>query len=198
MSAIRVPFVPENVDGSEQMLSIEDRALCKNRVIYHSGGIDDANANIICMKLDYLNDKCSTDPIRMIFVDCPGGSVSAGMAILDTMRTMECPVITECRGLCASMGAVLFAAGDKRYIMENAEVMCHQPSAGTQGMVSSMDVDIDHFKKTRTRLNRILAKHTHQSEKRIQKDTEKDKWFSAEEAVAYGLADEIIYGKRKE
>lgn len=196
MSTIRIPHVPENIDGIEQMISIEDRALCKNREVFHFGPIDDASAHVIDMKLNYLNDK-SNDPVKLILKDCPGGSVSAGMVIYDTMQTLDCPVITVCKGMCASMGAVLFAAGDKRYIMENAKVMCHQPSAGTQGMVSSMDVDIDHFKKTRTRLNRILAKHTGQSEKRIQKDTEKDKWFWAEEAVAYGLADEIIYGKRK-
>lgn len=198
MNISRIPYVPENINGCDQMIPMDDRALLKKREIRHSGPIDTESAHVITMKLDYLNDKSTIDPVKLILEDCPGGSVSAGMVIYDTMQTLECPVITVCVGMCASMGAVLFASGDKRYIMENAEVMCHQPSAGTQGMVSSMDVDIDHFKKTRTRLNRILAKHTGQSEKRIQKDTEKDMWFCAEEAVAYGLADEVIYGKRKE
>lgn len=200
MSVGRIPYVPENVNGNDQMIPMDDRALLKKREIRHSGPIDTESAHVITMKLDYLNDKSSEDPIKLVFVDCPGGSVSAGMAIYDAMQTVDCEVSTVCLGRCASMGALLFAAGSKgkRYVMENAEIMCHQPSAGTQGMVSNMDVDIDHFKKVKTRLNKILAKHTGQSTKRIQKETERDKWFSAAEAVAYGLADEIIYANRKE
>ncbi len=197
MSSNQIPYVPEHIGGGEQLISMEDRALYKNREIYHTGPIDEASAHLIGMKLDYLNDKSPTDPIKLIFTDCPGGSVSAGLAIYDVMRTVDCPVVTVCRGMCASMGAVLFAAGDERYIMENANVMCHQPSAGTRGMVSHMDIDVDHFKKEKTRLVGILAKHTGQSEKRIRRDTERDKWFSAEEAVAYGLADGILFEKKK-
>lgn len=198
MSVRRIPYVADNINGSDQLIPIDDWALLKERKIYLSEPIDDANAHIITMKIDYLNNKSTDAPITMV-INSPGGSVSAGLAIYDAMQTAECPIITVCSGICASMAAVIFSAGSRgeRYIMENAEVMCHQPSAGTQGMVSSMDIDIDHFKKTRTRLNQILAKHTGQSEEQIYKDTERDRWFSAEEAVAYGLADKIIYGNRK-
>ncbi|MBR3973508.1 MAG: ATP-dependent Clp protease proteolytic subunit [Oscillospiraceae bacterium] len=197
---MRIPHVPDTINGVDQLIPLDDWTLVKKREIRHAGPIDTVAAHLICMKLDYLNDKDSEEPIRLIFEDCPGGSVSAGMAIYDAMQTVDCPVITVCMGMCASMGAVLFAAGSKgkRYIMEHAEIMCHQPSAGTQGMVSNMDIDINHFRAVRVRLNKILAKHTGQSEKRIQRETEKDRWFTAEEAVAYGLADEIIYEKRKE
>ena len=199
MSLNRIPYVADCINGIDQLISVNDWVLIKERKIYLTGPVDDEIAHTVTMELDYLNNKSVDDPITLV-INSPGGSVTAGLAIYDAMQNVDCPVVTVCSGICASMGAVLFAAGSKgkRYIMENAEVMCHQPSAGTQGMVSSMDIDIDHFKKTRTRLNRILAKHTGKSENQIHKDTERDRWFSAEEAVSYGLADEIVYSKRKE
>lgn len=196
---IRIPQVSERVNGVEQQLCLEDWFLLKKRQIHLSGPVDTQSAHLIAMQIEYLDEKDPREPIRLVLEDCPGGSVSAGMVIYDAMQTARCPVITVCRGKCASMGAVLFAAGSKgsRYILENAQLMCHQPSAGTQGMVSAMDIDLLHFKAEKERLNGILAKHTGQTKKRIARDTERDRWFTAEQAVAYGLADAIIHGGKE-
>jgi ATP-dependent Clp protease protease subunit len=193
-----VPHVAENINGSDQMTSLFDRELVKNRTIYISGPIDSATALLAVAKLYYLSD-ISDDPITIIFVDCPGGSVTAGWAIYDAIQNVACEVSTVCMGMCASMGAFLLASGTKgkRIVTPNSEVMIHQPSAGTQGMVTDMEINIEHFQRVKRRINATLAKHTGKSEKQIKKDSERDHWMSAEEAVAYGLADEIDYGAQR-
>lgn len=195
MSMGLVPHVAENINGSDQMTSLFDRELVKNRTIYISGPIDSATALLVVAKLYYLAD-ISDDPIKIIFVDCPGGSVTAGWAIYDAIQHVACEVSTVCMGMCASMGAFLLASGTKgkRIVTPNSAVMIHQPSAGTQGMVTDMEINIEHFQRVKRRINATLAKHTGKSEKQIKKDSERDHWMSAEEAVAYGLADEIDYG----
>ena len=198
MSMGLVPHVAENINGSDQMTSLFDRELVKNRTIYISGPIDSATALLAVAKLYYLSD-ISDDPITIIFEDCPGGSVTAGWAIYDAIQNVACEVSTVCMGMCASMGAFLLASGTKgkRIVTPNSEVMIHQPSAGTQGMVTDMEINIEHFQRVKRRINATLAKHTGKSEKQIKKDSERDHWMSAEEAVAYGLADEIDYGAQR-
>lgn len=196
MSMGLVPHVAENINGSDQMTSLFDRELVKNRTIYISGPIDTATALLTVSELYYLADISSDDPITIRFVDSPGGSVTAGMAIYDAIQNIPCPVSTVCMGMCASMAAFLLASGTKgkRLVTPNSEVMIHQPSAGTQGMVTDMEISIEHIQRVKRRLNATLAKHTGKSEKQIKKDSERDRWMSAEEAVAYGLCDEIDYG----
>lgn len=196
MSTGLVPHVVENINGSDQMTSLFDCELVKNRTIYISGPIDSAIALMTVSKLYYLVDISDDDPITIRFVDSPGGSVTAGMAIYDAIQNIPCQVSTVCMGMCASMAAFLFASGakGKRIITPNSEVMIHQPSAGTQGMVTDMEINIEHFQRVKRRINATLAKHTGKTEKQINKDSERDYWMSAEEAVAYGLADEIDYG----
>lgn len=125
--------------------------------------------------------------------------MTAGWAIYDAIQNVACEVSTVCMGMCASMGAFLLASGTKgkRIVTPNSEVMIHQPSAGTQGMVTDMEINIEHFQRVKRRINATLAKHTGKSEKQIKKDSERDHWMSAEEAVAYGLADEIDYGAQR-
>lgn len=197
MSINLIPSVVENINGSDQMVSLFDRDLTKNRTIYISGSIDSATALLTVLKINYLAD-ISHDPIKIVFVDCPGGSVSAGMAIYDAIHHVECDVSTICMGMCASMGAILLAAGTKgmRIVTEKSEVMIHQPSAGTQGMVTDMEINIEHFQKVKHRINSLLAKHTGKSEAQIKKDLERDFWMSAEEAVEYGIADIIDSGSK--
>lgn len=195
MSISLVPHVVENINGSDQMTSLFDRELVKKRTIYISGPIDSATALLTVAKLYYLAD-ISDDQITITFVDCPGGSVTAGWAIYDAIQHVACDVSTVCMGMCASMGAFLLASGTKgkRFVTPNSEVMIHQPSAGTQGMVTDMEINIEHFQRVKRRLNATLAKHTGKNEKQIKKDSERDNWMSAEQAVDYGLADEIDYG----
>lgn len=199
MSISLVPHVAENINGSDQMTSLFDRELVKNRTIYISGPIDSATALLTVSELYYLADISSEDTITIRFVDSPGGSVTAGMAIYDAIQSISCPVSTVCMGMCASMSAFLLASGTKgkRIVTPNSEVMIHQPSAGTQGMVTDMEINIEHFQRVKRRINATLAKHTGKSEKQIKKDSERDHWMTAEEAVAYGLADEIDYGARR-
>lgn len=154
MSMGLVPHVAENINGSDQMTSLFDRELVKNRTIYISGPIDSATALLAVAKLYYLSD-ISDDPITIIFVDCPGGSVTAGWAIYDAIQNVACEVSTVCMGMCASMGAFLLASGTKgkRIVTPNSEVMIHQPSAGTQGMVTDMEINIEHFQRVKRRIN---------------------------------------------
>lgn len=195
MSLSLVPHVAENINGSDQMTTIFDRELAKKRTIYICDQINSETALLAVAKLYYLAD-ISDDPIKIVFVDCPGGSVTAGWAIYDAIQHISCDVSTICMGMCASMGAFLLAAGTKgkRIVTPNSTVMIHQPSAGTQGMVTDMEINLEHFRKEKQRINIALAKHTGKSEKQIKKDSERDKWMSAEEAVKYGIADKIDYG----
>lgn len=197
MSMGLIPCVSETINGSDRAMSLFDRELEKKRTIYIGESIDAATALLTVAKINYLAD-ISDDPITIVFVACRGGDVTAGWAIYDAMQHVACEVSTVCTGMCASMGAFLLAAGTKgrRIVTPHSKVMIHQPSAGTQGMVTDMEINIKQFQWEKHRLNATLAMHTGKTEKQIKKDTERDHWLSPEEAVAYGLADVVDYGAR--
>ena len=167
--------------------------LLENRIILLQGEIYDGNANELVMKLLYLQSENRRKDINF-YINSPGGSVTATMAIYDTMQILSCPVATYCVGLAASGGAVLLAGGSKgkRRILPHAKVMIHQPYGQVGGQVSDIEIQADEIIKTREVLNKILADHTGQPIERIAKDTDRDRYLSAEEAKEYGLVDEIL------
>ena len=167
--------------------------LLENRVILLQGEIHDGNANELVMKLLYLQSENRRKDIHF-YINSPGGSVSATLAIYDTMQILTCPVATYCVGLAASGGAVLLAGGTKgkRFALPHAKVMIHQPYGQVGGQVSDIEIQADEIIKTRTVLNEILAYHTGQPFERIAKDTDRDRYLMAEEAKAYGLVDDIL------
>ena len=188
-----VPMVVEQTNLGERSYDIYSRLL-KDRIIFLGGEVDDDTANIIVAQMLFLE---ADDPDRDIFlyINSPGGSVSAGLAIYDTMQYIKCEVSTICVGLAASMGAFLLAAGakGKRRALPNAEIMIHQPSAGTQGKVTDMEIDVEHFLKIKKRINKILSENTGKPVEKVKADSERDNWMSAEEARDYGLVDKVIY-----
>jgi len=172
--------------------------LLENRIVFLAGPIHDGNANDIVMKLLYLQSENRHQDIHL-YVNSPGGSVTATMAIYDTMQYLECPVATYCVGLAASGGAVVIAGGaeGKRYALPHAEVMIHQPYGGASGQVSDIEIEAEHLLDTREILNKILAKHTGQSLEIIANDTDRDRFMSAMEAKEYGLVDEVLIRDEK-
>ena len=172
--------------------------LLKDRIIMLNGEIDDTMACNITAQLLYLASK---DPHKDIslYINSVGGSITSGMAIYDTMQHISCDVSTICIGLCASMGAFLLAGGTKgkRYSLPNSEIMIHQPSGGAQGMASDIDIAAKRILRLKKRLNTILAENTQKTLIEIEKDTERDYFMSAEEALEYGLIDKIIYNNEK-
>lgn len=187
-----IPYVIEQTSHGERSYDIYSRLL-KERIIFLGDQVDDAVASVIVAELLFLE---SEDPKKDIslYINSPGGSVSAGLAIYDTMQYIKCDVATICIGMAASMGAFLLSGGakGKRQALPNAEIMIHQPSGGTQGKASDMLIDADHILKIRKRLNKIMAENTGQSIETIEKDTDRDNWLSPEEAVKYGLIDSVI------
>ncbi len=187
-----VPYVIEQTNRGERSYDIFSRLL-NDRIIVLSDEVNDATASIIIAQLLYLEGQ---DPEKDIsfYINSPGGSVTAGLAIYDTMQYIKCDVSTICMGMAASMGAFLFSSGakGKRYILPNAEVMIHQPLGGAKGQATEILIAADHIKRTKDRLNKILAANTGKSVDEIFADTERDNWLTAEEAVEYGLADKII------
>ncbi len=187
-----VPYVIEQTNRGERSYDIFSRLL-NDRIIVLSDEVNDATASIIVAQMLYLEGQ---DPEKDIsfYINSPGGSVTAGLAIYDTMQYIKCDVSTICMGMAASMGAFLFSSGakGKRYILPNAEVMIHQPLGGAKGQATEILIAADHIKRTKDRLNKILAENTGKSVEEIFADTERDNWLTAEEAVAYGLADKII------
>ncbi len=187
-----VPYVIEQTNRGERSYDIFSRLL-NDRIIVLSDEVNDATASIIVAQMLYLEGQ---DPEKDInfYINSPGGSVTAGLAIYDTMQYIKCDVSTICMGMAASMGAFLFSSGakGKRYILPNAEVMIHQPLGGAQGQATEILIAADHIKRTKERLNKILAENTGKSVEEIFADTERDNWLTAEEAVAYGIADKII------
>ena len=167
--------------------------LLENRIIFLQGEIHDGNANEIVMKLLYLQSENRRKPIHF-YINSPGGSVSATLAMYDTMQMCTCPVATYCVGLAASGGAVLLAGGTtgKRYALPNAKIMIHQPYGQVGGQVSDIEIQADEILKTREVLNQILAQHTTQPLDRIAKDTNRDYYMSAAEAKTYGIVDDIL------
>ncbi len=187
-----VPYVVEQTNRGERSYDIFSRLL-NDRIIVLSDEVNDATASIIVAQMLYLEGQ---DPEKDInfYINSPGGSVTAGLAIYDTMQYIKCDVSTICMGMAASMGAFLFSSGakGKRYILPNAEVMIHQPLGGAKGQATEILIAADHIKRTKDRLNKILAENTGKSVEEIFADTERDNWLAAEEAVAYGIADKII------
>ena len=189
-----VPMVVEKEFNGERSYDIFSRLL-KDRNVFISGEIDDNLANRVIAELLYL-DSTGNEDIN-IYINSPGGSVSAGMAIYDTMNFVKSDVSTTCLGIAASMAAFLLSSGKKgkRYILPNADVMIHQPLGGAQGQATDIKIASDRIIDLRKRLNRILSKNTSQSLKKIEKDTERDNYLSAKEALEYGLVDKIITEK---
>ena len=194
--SILVPMVIEQTGRSERAYDIYSRLL-KDRVLFIGTAIDDYVANLVVAQLLFLQMEDPEKDIHL-YVNSPGGSVTAGLAIYDTMQFVKCDVSTYCLGQAASMGAVLLAAGakGKRYVLPNARVMIHQPWGGAQGTASDMHIQVKEILGMKDRLNKILAKHSGQPVDRIEKDTDRDNFMSADEAVAYGLVDEVVTSVR--
>lgn len=186
-----VPMVVDKEASGERSYDIFSRLL-KNRIILLSGEIDDILANSVVAQLLYL-DSLNHDDISL-YINSPGGSVTAGMAIYDTMNFVKSSVSTICLGMAASMAAFLLSSGEKgkRYVLPNAEVMIHQPLGGAQGQATEIKIAAEHILKTRDKLNRILSKNTGQKIEIIQQDTERDNFMDSSEALEYGLVDKII------
>lgn len=167
--------------------------LLENRIILLQGEIYDGNANEVVMKLLYLQSENRRKDIHF-YINSPGGSVTATMAMYDTMQILSCPVATYCMGLAASGGAVILAGGSKgkRFALPNAKIMIHQPYGQVGGQISDIEIQADEILKTRESLNRVLAKHTGQPIERIAKDTDRDRYLTAIEAKEYGLVDEVL------
>ncbi|SIS99984.1 ATP-dependent Clp endopeptidase proteolytic subunit ClpP [Alicyclobacillus vulcanalis] len=188
-----IPYVIEQTSRGERSYDIYSRLL-KDRIIFLGTPIDDDVANAVVAQLLFLAADDPDKDIQM-YINSPGGSVSAGLAIYDTMQHIKPDVSTMCVGMAASMAAVLLAAGakGKRYALPNSEVMIHQPLGGARGQASDIEIHARHILKTRERLNQILAERTGQPLERVAQDTDRDNFMSAEEAKAYGLIDEVIY-----
>lgn len=187
-----VPYVVEQTGRGERSYDIYSRLL-NDRIIFLSDEVNDATASLVVAQLLYLEAQDNTKDISL-YINSPGGSVSAGFAIFDTMNFIKCDVSTICVGMAASMGAFLLAAGakGKRYALPNSEIMIHQPLGGMQGQASDMKIHADHIIKTRERLNIILSERTGKSIEEITRDTERDNFLSAPEAAEYGLIDKVI------
>jgi ATP-dependent Clp protease protease subunit len=192
-----VPMVVEQSARGERAYDIFSRLL-KERIIFLVGPVDDAVANLVVAQLLFLESENPDKDINL-YINSPGGSVTAGMSIYDTMQFVRCDVSTMCVGQAASMGAFLLAAGTpgKRYALPNARVMIHQPSGGSRGVAADIAIQAREILLMRERLNRILAEHTGQSEQRIAEDTERDFWMTATEAAEYGLIDTVQSARRK-
>jgi ATP-dependent Clp protease protease subunit len=196
MPYIPMPFVVEQTHRGERSYDIYSRLL-KDRIVFLGTPVDDDVANVIIAQLLFLE---SEDPDKDIslYINSPGGSVSSGLAIYDTMQYVKPQVSTICLGLAASMGAFLLAGGakGKRFALPNARVMIHQPSGGAGGQASDIEIQAKEILKTKKRLNELLAANTGQSFERIENDAERDYWMSGAEAKAYGLIDEVIASKK--
>ena len=187
-----VPMVVEQTGRGERSYDIFSRLL-NDRIIFLSDEVNDATASLVVAQLLYLE---AQDPDKDIsfYINSPGGSVTAGMAIYDTMNSIKCDVSTVCIGMAASMGAFLLSAGTKgkRYALPNSEIMIHQPLGGAKGQATDIKIQAELILRTRDRLNAILAKNTGKSIEEIARDTERDNYMTAEQALAYGLVDKVI------
>lgn len=188
-----IPYIVEQTSRGERSYDIYSRLL-EDRVIFLSGAIDDAVANTVVAQLIYLESKDPSKDISL-YINSPGGSVSAGLAIYDTMNYIKCDVCTICIGMAASMGAFLLSSGakGKRYALPNSEIMIHQPLGGAQGQASDIKIVADHILKTKAKLNKILAENSGKSIEQVEKDTDRDNYLSAQDALEYGLIDKIFY-----
>ena len=187
-----VPYVIEQTSRGERSYDIYSRLL-KERIIFLGEEVNDVSASVVVAQLLFLE---ADDPEKdiQLYINSPGGSVTAGLAIYDTMQYIKCDVSTVCIGMAASMGAFLLAGGKKgkRFALPNAEIMIHQPSGGAQGQATEIQIAAEHILRTKQKLNEILAANTGKDLETIKADTERDNFMSAEEAKAYGLIDEVI------
>ena len=191
-----VPYVIEQNSRGERSYDIYSRLL-KDRIIFLGEEVTDVSANLVVAQMLFLE---AEDPSKDIhfYINSPGGSVSAGFAIYDTMQYIKCDVSTVCIGMAASMGAFLLSSGakGKRIALPNAEIMIHQPSAGTKGKVTDMEIDVEHFLRIKKNLNEILANNTGKTAGEIKAASERDHWMTAQEALDFGLIDKIITSKK--
>ena len=188
-----VPYVVEQTNRGERQYDIFSRLL-NDRIIVLSDEVNDATASLVVAQLLYLEGQ---DPDKDIsfYINSPGGSVSAGLAIYDTMQYIKCDVSTICMGMAASMGAFLLSSGakGKRFALPNSEIMIHQPLGGAQGQATDIKIAAEHILRTREKLNKILAENTGKPVEQIAIDTERDNWLSAQEAMDYGIVDKVFY-----
>ncbi len=189
---IPIPFVIEKTGRGERQYDIYSRLL-EDRIVFIGTVIDDNLANVVIAQLLFLQKENKNQDIN-IYINSPGGSVTAGLAIYDTMQFVQCPVATYCIGQASSMGAVLLAAGSKgkRHALPNSRIMIHQPWGGVQGTAEDISIQAEEILKLKRRLNEILADHTGQKVEKIEKDADRDFHMSAEEAKEYGIVDEVI------
>ncbi len=187
-----VPYVIEQTSKGERSYDIYSRLL-KDRIIFLGEEVNDVSASVVVAQLLFLEAEDPEKDIHL-YINSPGGSVSAGLAIYDTMNYIKCDVSTVCIGMAASMGAFLLSGGakGKRYALPNAEIMIHQPLGGTQGQATDIEIAAKHILRTKEKLNRMLAENTGKDYAVVCADTERDNWMSAEEAKEYGLVDMVI------
>jgi ATP-dependent Clp protease protease subunit len=187
-----VPYVIEQTSRGERSYDIYSRLL-KDRIIFLGEEVNETTASLVVAQLLFLESEDSTKDISL-YINSPGGSVTAGMAIYDTMQYIKCDVSTICIGMAASMGAFLLAGGTKgkRYALPNAEIMIHQPLGGAQGQATEIEIAAKHILKTKQKLNQMIADNCGKTVEEVANDTDRDNWMSAEEAVAYGLIDKIV------
>ncbi|MDE5548228.1 MAG: ATP-dependent Clp endopeptidase proteolytic subunit ClpP [Clostridia bacterium] len=192
---VLIPYVVERTSGGERSYDLYSRLL-EDRIIFLSGEIDDSVANTVVAQLIYLEGKDPSKDISL-YINSPGGSVSAGMAIYDTMNYIKCDVSTICIGMAASMGAFLLSSGarGKRYALKNSEIMIHQPLGGAQGQASDIKIQAEHILRIKAKMNKILAENTGKPIQIIEQDTDRDNYLTAEQALTYGLIDRV-YTKR--
>ncbi|MEX2368888.1 MAG: ATP-dependent Clp endopeptidase proteolytic subunit ClpP [Candidatus Paceibacterota bacterium] len=192
-----IPTVIEKTNRGERAYDIYSRLL-KERIVFLGGPIYDQVANTVIAQLLYLESEAPDKDISL-YINSPGGSVTATLAMLDTMNYVQCDIQTICVGIAASGGAVLLSAGEKgkRFCLENSEVMIHQPHGGAEGQATDIEITAKHILKTRERLNEIMAENTGQTVKKIQDDVDRDFFMTAEEAKGYGIIDEIMQSKKK-
>ena len=190
-----VPTIVEKTQRGERAYDIFSRLL-EERIIFLVGPVSDMNANVVIAQMLYLASKDSKRDIKL-YINSPGGSVTAGLAIYDTMQYLKCPVSTICIGLTASMAAVILAAGTKgkRFALPNAEILLHQVAGGMQGQAADIEITAKQILHMKEKLNKIIASHTGQPLSKVEKDTDRDFYLTAEEAKKYGLIDEVIGGK---
>ena len=188
-----VPYVVEQTSRGERTYDIYSRLL-KDRIIFLGNEVTEVTASLVVAQLLFLEAEDPEKDIQL-YINSPGGSVTAGMAIYDTMQFIKCDVSTNCIGMAASMGAFLLAGGTKgkRYALPNAEIMIHQPLGGAKGQATEIEIAAKHILQTKEKLNRILAENCGQPYDVVAADTDRDNWKTAEEAKAYGLIDEVIY-----
>ena len=192
-----IPMVVDQTAQGERSFDIYSRLL-EDRIIFLTGEINDATANTVVAQLIYLEGK-NPDKDICLYINSPGGSVSAGLAIYDTIKYIKCDVVTICIGLAASMGAFLLSSGTKgkRYALPNSEIMIHQPLGGAQGQASDIEIQARHIQSIKEKINTILSEATGQDLKKVQKDTDRDYYMTADQAKEYGLIDDIFYTRKK-